>query len=170
MIKPKWVIMRWSQETIPLLPQPTRRLLYSLKMIFLGWNLANPLWVIKLLLCVGGFYIEESRLKLHGENLNWLLSKPQKPLQLHYLPPDSGFCSIEQTVKEKTPVLDIDGSYLYQKYRSFAEIGKNVKHPDCPSKPLCGWRAINKDSYQNIALLLHIVPSGTALSEHNILV
>jgi len=99
-----------------------------------------------------------------------LLGKPQKPLQLHYLSPDSGFLSVEQAVKEKTPVLDVDGSYLYQKYRSLAEIGKNVKRPDCPSKPLRGWRAINKDSYQNIAPLLPIVPSGTALSEHNILV
>ena len=70
------------------------------------------------------------------------------------------FRRVEQAVTEKTPVVDIDGSYLYQKYKSLSDSGKTVMFPACPSKPLHGWRAVNKDNYQNIALLLPIVPSG----------
>jgi len=61
-------------------------------------------------------------------------------------------------VKEKTPVVDIDGSYLYQKCKSLTESGKNVMLP-LPNKPLHGWRAV-KDSHQSIAPSLPIVPSG----------
>ena len=70
---------------------------------------------------------------------------------------------VKQAQKEGTPVVDVDGSYTYQKYKSLIGAGKRVVPPVCPSPPLTGWRAINKDSYITVAfslLLLQVAVSN----------
>lgn len=69
---------------------------------------------------------------------------------------------VEQAQKEGTPVVDVDGSYTYQKYKSLIGAGKRVVPPVCPSPPLTGWRAINKDSYTTVASSIPVVTSGSS--------
>ena len=67
-----------------------------------------------------------------------------------------------QAQKEGTPVVDVDGFYTYQKYKSLIGAVKRVVPPVCPSPPLTGWRAINKDSYITVASFIPIVTSGSS--------
>ena len=61
------------------------------------------------------------------------------------------------------PIFDIDGSFVYKKYRSLVRDGKHVLTPSVPSCPLSGWRAVNKDSYQRVGPTIPFVTSGRFL-------
>ena len=65
---------------------------------------------------------------------------------------------VKQAQRDELPIVDVDCSYYYKKYM---EGGHHVIPPPCPSSPLSGWRAINKDSYQTVGLLIPMVTAGT---------
>ena len=69
-------------------------------------------------------------------------------------------CRVEQAKREEAPIIDIDGSYTYKKYRDLLKVGKHVVPPARPSLPLSGWRAINKDSYKSVGPSIPTVTSG----------
>ena len=73
-------------------------------------------------------------------------------------------CRVQQATREDTPIVDIDGSCAYKKYRILIRDGKHVAAPSCPSPPLSGWRAVNKDSYQRIGPMIPTVTSGRHVS------
>ena len=48
------------------------------------------------------------------------------------------YSRINQAEEEGTSVVDVDGLYLYRKYKKLAWSGKDVVQPDHPSSPLSG--------------------------------
>ena len=56
--------------------------------------------------------------------------------------------------------MDVDGSYLYRKYRSLVESGETVALPSCPSPPITGWKSVTEDSYRSIAPSVPHVTAG----------
>ena len=72
-------------------------------------------------------------------------------------------CRVRQAKREDVPIFDIDGSFVYKKYRSLVRDGKHVLTPSVPSCPLSGWRAVNKDSYQRAGPTIPFVTSGMFL-------
>ena len=67
---------------------------------------------------------------------------------------------VNQAQQERTAVVDVDGSYLYRKYRSLTEAGVQVSLPACPSVPLTGWNPVNEETCQAIAPSIPRVTSG----------
>ena len=67
---------------------------------------------------------------------------------------------VNQTQQEGTAVVDVDGSYLYRKYRSLTEAGVQVSLPAYPSVPLTGWNPVNEETCQAIAPSIPHVTSG----------
>ena len=76
---------------------------------------------------------------------------------------------VEQAQKLGTPVVDVDGSYTYQQYKSFIRTGKHIVLPACPSPLLTGWRDINKDNYTTIGSYIPVVTSGSRNNRNNLL-
>ena len=68
---------------------------------------------------------------------------------------------VNQAEEEATPVVDVDGSYLYRKYQRLTESGKDVAHPDYPSPPPSGWKVVNENTYKDIAPSIPLVTTGT---------
>lgn len=66
---------------------------------------------------------------------------------------------IHQAISEATPVVDVDGSYLYRKYQRLTEAGVHVARLDLPSPPLTGWEQVTED---NVATLSLNVPRTTS--------
>jgi len=56
--------------------------------------------------------------------------------------------------------VDVDGSYLYRKYRLITEAEGKDSEPLQPSPPLSGWRVINIDSFNTIGTSVPTVKSG----------
>ena len=67
---------------------------------------------------------------------------------------------MNQAQQEGTSVVDVDGSYLYRKYRSLTDAGKQVALSACPSPPISGWRSVTEDTYRTIAPSIPLVTSG----------
>ena len=65
-----------------------------------------------------------------------------------------------QAKEESTPVVDVDGSYLYRKYKLLTEAGERVAHPEPPTPPPSGWKAVNESTYKDIAPAIPIVTKG----------
>ena len=72
-------------------------------------------------------------------------------------------CRVQQAKREDTPIVDIDGSYAYKKFKGLVKEGKHVVMPSHPSPPLSGWRAVNKDSYLRVGPMIPTVTSGILL-------
>lgn len=70
---------------------------------------------------------------------------------------------VNQAQLEGTAVVDVDGSYLYRKYRSLTEAGVQVSLPVCPSVPLTGWNPVNEETCQAIAPSIPRVTSGVTV-------
>ena len=56
--------------------------------------------------------------------------------------------------------MDVDGSYVYRKYKSLAESGVQVELPINPPPPLSGWIVVKEDNYRTIAPSIPLVTSG----------
>ena len=64
---------------------------------------------------------------------------------------------------EETGIVDVDGSYLYRKYRSLVDAGQQVSLPACPPLQFSGWKVVTDDTYQTIAPSIPAVTSGLTI-------
>ena len=67
---------------------------------------------------------------------------------------------MKQCDKESQKIVDVDGSYLYRKYKFLTETGVNVARPVCPSPPITGWVFVTEENYQVISPSLLAVTPG----------
>ena len=68
------------------------------------------------------------------------------------------FChSVNQALRERVPLVDVDGSYLYRKQQQLIEADEIVVPLPCPSPTLIGWRALNNTSVATVDPLIPIV-------------
>ncbi len=63
------------------------------------------------------------------------------------------------------PVIDVDGSYLYKKYKALNESGKQVSLPSIPSPPLTGWTIVTSENFQSVAAFVPRVSHGKFYKE-----
>ena len=59
-----------------------------------------------------------------------------------------------------TPVVDVDGSFLYRKYMSRLNAGEKVSEPGPPPPPLTDWKLVSGDTFKDVALHIPLVTSG----------
>ena len=71
------------------------------------------------------------------------------------------YSRINQAEEVGTSVVDVDGSYLYRKYKKLAGSGKDVVQPDHPSPPLSGWQIVNENTCKDITPSIPLVIKGT---------
>ena len=58
-------------------------------------------------------------------------------------------------------IVDVDGSYLYRKYKSLADAGKNVSLPTTPPPPpISGWITMSNENYQALSSTIPPVTHG----------
>ena len=70
-------------------------------------------------------------------------------------------CSrVNQAEEEDTPVVDVDGSYLYRKYQQLARSGRDVAQPDHPGPPPSGWKIVNEETYKGITPSISLFTTG----------
>ena len=67
---------------------------------------------------------------------------------------------VKEANEENKEVVDVDGSYLYRKFKLLTDAGEHVAHPACPSPPVTGWVAITDENRETIALSLPPVTPG----------
>lgn len=76
---------------------------------------------------------------------------------------NSSVCMLHR-VKEAdlqcSKVVDVDGSYLYRKYRSLVDSGVTVSFPECPPPPITGWLSVSSNNCATISLSIPTVTSG----------
>ena len=65
-----------------------------------------------------------------------------------------------QAHQESNLIVDVDGSYLYKKYRSLADAGNHVSLPSAPMPPISGWKVVTDNTYKEIVPTIHAVTSG----------
>ena len=63
-------------------------------------------------------------------------------------------------IEEKKPVVDVDGSYVYRKYKSLVDAGECFALPPCPSPPLSGWKVVTEENHLTIAPSIPPVTQG----------
>ena len=68
------------------------------------------------------------------------------------------FFRVKQAHQEGTSVVDVDGSYLYRKYKALVESGEQVVLPSVPA--IAGWVSVTEVNYQNVAPSMPSVTSG----------
>ena len=76
------------------------------------------------------------------------------------------FCTILRIHKAKrddTPVVDVDGSFLYRKYMSRVNAREKVAEPGPPPPPLTEWKLVSEDTFKDVALHIPLVTSGKLL-------
>lgn len=52
-------------------------------------------------------------------------------------------------LKDKLPVIDVDGSYLYRKEQKLKSQGINTLPLCLPALPLVGWESVGADNYMD---------------------
>ena len=67
---------------------------------------------------------------------------------------------IREAKKNKTPVIDVDGSYLFQKHQQLLSQGLPLVPLDIPSTPLTGWEPVNASNYFEMAKKIPHLTSG----------
>ena len=70
---------------------------------------------------------------------------------------------IHKAKRDNTPVVDVDGSFLYRKYMSRVNAGEKVAEPGPPPPPLTEWKLVTEDTFQDVALHIPLVTSGKLL-------
>lgn len=70
---------------------------------------------------------------------------------------------IAEAQQEKAPLVDVDGSYMYKKCKTLIEGGMQVAPLPCPTPPISGWRAVNKDSVVSVGPLIPTVTNGNVV-------
>ena len=73
----------------------------------------------------------------------------------YYLP-----CRVNETERENRPIVDVDCSYLYGKYKSLTESEVQVELPLNPPPPISGWRVVKQDNFESIASSIPPVTSA----------
>ena len=56
--------------------------------------------------------------------------------------------------------MDVDGSYLYRKYKALVESGEQVVLASVPAVHITGWVSVTEVNYQNVAPSMPSVTSG----------
>lgn len=62
---------------------------------------------------------------------------------------------------EGVPVVDVDGSYLYKKFKRLRESGKQVILPSVSLPPVSGWSLMTGENYQSLAGSIPQVSQGS---------
>lgn len=71
-------------------------------------------------------------------------------------------CRMKQVEQEGIPVVDVDGSYLYRKYKILTNAGEHVSLPSLPPlPPISGWIVMTNENYQSLAPTIPPVTQGT---------
>ena len=70
------------------------------------------------------------------------------------------FFRVKQAHQEGTSVVDVDGSYLYRKYKALVESGEQVVLASVPAVHITGWVSVTEVNYQNVAPSMPSVTSG----------
>ena len=52
---------------------------------------------------------------------------------------------MKEVIADKLPVVDVDGSYLYRKYKILTDAGERVSLSSLPPPPLSGWTIMNEN-------------------------
>ena len=73
---------------------------------------------------------------------------------------DLYYCRIHKAVKDGAAIMDVDGSYLYQKHRRLEASGLLLAPVDPPSAPLSGWEAVTEANASTMAQKLPCVTMG----------
>ena len=58
-------------------------------------------------------------------------------------------------------IVDVDGSYLYRKYKTLSDTGESVLLPSIPPLPISGWTTMTSDNHQTLAPSIPPVTHGT---------
>ena len=68
---------------------------------------------------------------------------------------------MKQVEQEGTPVIDVDGSYLYRKYKKLDEAGRCVQlPPHHPPPPISGWITLTNENHESLAPTIPPVTQG----------
>ena len=69
-------------------------------------------------------------------------------------------CRVKEAELEGSKVVDVDGSYLYRKYRSLVDSGARVSFPVCPPLPITGWLSVTGSNCATTSLSIPTVTLG----------
>ena len=67
---------------------------------------------------------------------------------------------VRELTKQGAEVVDVDGSYLWQKQQRLKDSGAVVENVGLPGPPPSGWITINETNYKELAKDLPTVTSG----------
>ncbi len=67
---------------------------------------------------------------------------------------------MHQAISDATPIIDVDGSYLYRKHHRLSKEGIGVAPLDVPSPPLTGRETVTESSVGSLAPKVPRVTSG----------
>ena len=70
------------------------------------------------------------------------------------------YCRVRKADDEGVPVVDVDGSYLYRKYKLLCDAGENVSLPPAPPPPISGWTTMTSENHLTLASSLPPVTHG----------
>ena len=71
------------------------------------------------------------------------------------------YCRVKHAEEEASPVMDVDGSYLYRKYQRLVKSGKDITQPDHPRSLPSGWKVVNERTYKDVTISVPLVTTGT---------
>ena len=67
---------------------------------------------------------------------------------------------MKTALEEGTPVVDVDGSYLYRKYKMLVDAGKHVSLPARPPPPITGWVSLTEENRLSVSSSMPSVTQG----------
>ena len=70
------------------------------------------------------------------------------------------FSRINQAEEEGISVVDVDSSYIYQRYQCLVESVENVTQPNHPGPPPPGWKVVNESTYKDLVPSIPLVTTG----------
>ena len=59
-----------------------------------------------------------------------------------------------------TPVIDVDGSYLYRKQQQLSSAGITITTTPAPSPPITGWESVTSDNVSTMSTKIPCVTPG----------
>ena len=70
---------------------------------------------------------------------------------------------MKEVEQEGLAIVDVDGSYLYRKYKTLTKAGEKVSLPSVPLPPISGWTTMSDENYMSLAPTMPPVTQGTLL-------
>lgn len=67
---------------------------------------------------------------------------------------------VKKVNEDGAEIVDVDGSYVYRKFKSLADAGKNVSLPTTPPLPMSGWITMSSENYQALSSSIPPVTHG----------